>query len=165
MKRLIQAPPMYSSTMSETRETVIMDITMLTRFAAAQRFKDLNNSAFSRSRVDGTIDAFKRLRHPAMPALSRGFFDSNVDTKTSKGSQRSEKILDAFATIFAGSGGCVVVGVIRDWEMKVVHTHDYWGEWCNIRGTTTANTQLLHGVKRDCRCIRVNNRPSVPSKE
>ena len=56
-----------------------------------------------------------------MPALSRVFLDSNVDPKTSKGNQRSEEILDAFATIFAGSGGCIAVGVIRDWEKKVVH--------------------------------------------
>lgn len=109
------------STMSETRENVIMDITMLSRFAAVQRLKDVDKSAFSRSRVDAQIDAFKNLRRPAMSTLSRGFFDSNVDPKTSKGKQRSEQILDAFATIFAGSGGCVAVGAIRDWEKKVVY--------------------------------------------
>ena len=56
-----------------------------------------------------------------MPALSRRFFDSNFDPRTSKGYKRSNKLLDAFATIFAGSGSCVAVGVIRDWENKVVH--------------------------------------------
>lgn len=58
-----------------------------------------------------------------MPALSRGFFDS----KTSKGNQRSEEILDAFATIFAGSGGCIAVGVTRYLGEKS-RIHDYWGE-------------------------------------
>lgn len=74
----------------------------------------LINQAFSRSRVSADINAFINLRRPAVPALSRGFFDSNLDAKTSKGKQRSEEILDAFATIFAGSGGCVAVGAIRD---------------------------------------------------
>ena len=107
--------------MSETREAVIMDITMLTKFATVQRLKDLNKSAFSRSRRGIDIDAFKILRHPAMPALSRRFFDSYADPKTSTGNQRIEKILDAFATIFAGSGSCVAVGAIRDWENKVLY--------------------------------------------
>lgn len=107
--------------MSETRETVIMDITLLTEFAAVQRLKDVDRSAFSRSRVGADISALINLRHPAMPAFSRGFFDSNVDPRTSNGNQRSEKILDAFATVFAGSGGCVAVGVIRNWEKNVVH--------------------------------------------
>ncbi|MCJ1347011.1 hypothetical protein MMC31_005231, partial [Peltigera leucophlebia] len=78
--------------MSETRETVVMDITMLAKFAAVQRI--------SRSRVGTNVSAFINLRHPAMPPLSRGFFDS-------KGNQKSEEILDAFATIFAGSEGYV----------------------------------------------------------
>ena len=107
--------------MAETRETVIKDITLLTRFAAAQRLKDVNKSAFSRSRVTANISAIRNLRHPTMPALSRGFYDSNVDPRMSKGNQRSKEILDAFATIFAGSGSCLAVGVIRDWEKKVVH--------------------------------------------
>lgn len=106
--------------MAETRESVILDITLLTRFATVQRFKDVNNSAFSRSRVDADLSAFKFLRNPPMLSLSRGFFDSHFDPKTSKGNQRSEEILDAFATIFAGSGDCVAVGVIRDWEKRVV---------------------------------------------
>ena len=82
--------------MAETHKTVIIDITLLTKFATAQRIKDVDKSAFS-------------------PALSR------FDPRTSKGKQRSDKLLDAFATIFAGSGSCVAVGVIRDWENKVVH--------------------------------------------
>lgn len=107
--------------MSETREAVIMDITMLTKFAAVQRLKDLDKSAFSRSRRGINIDAFKSPRHPAMPAMSRGFFDSYADPKTSTGNQRSEKILDACATIFAGSGSCVAVGAIRDWKNRVLY--------------------------------------------
>ncbi len=55
-----------------------------------------------------------------MPPLSRGFLDSHFDIKTSKGNQRSQGFLDAFATIFAGSGDCVAVGVIRDLEKRVV---------------------------------------------
>ena len=102
--------------MAETRESVIMDITLLTRFATAQRLKDVNNSAFSRSRVDADLAALRLLRN-------RGFLDSQFDPKTSKGkkgNQRSQEILDAFATIFAGSGDCVAVGVIRDLEKRVV---------------------------------------------
>lgn len=56
-----------------------------------------------------------------MPALSRSFFDSNVDPKTSKGNRKSKEILDVFGIIFAGSEGCVTVEVIRNWEKKVVH--------------------------------------------
>lgn len=108
------------TTMAETRESVILDITLLTRFATVQRFKDVNNSAFSRSRVDADLSAFKLLRNSPMPSLSRGFFDSQFHPRTSKGNQRSEEILDAFATTFAGSGDCVAVGVIRDWEKRVV---------------------------------------------
>ena len=33
--------------MAETRETVTMDITLLTKFAAAQRITDVDKSAFS----------------------------------------------------------------------------------------------------------------------
>ncbi|MCJ1346244.1 hypothetical protein MMC31_004459 [Peltigera leucophlebia] len=71
--------------MSETRETVIADITMLTLPSGTRTKRN----------------------QPSLEAES--------------GNQRSEEILDAFATIFAGSGGCVAVGVIRDWEKKVVH--------------------------------------------
>ncbi len=103
----------FLTTMAETRESVIMDITLLTRFATAQRLKDVNNSAFSRSRVDADLAAPRLLRN-------RGFLDSQFDPKTSKGNQRSQEILDAFVTIFAGSGDCVAVGVIRDLEKRVV---------------------------------------------
>lgn len=107
--------------MAETREAVIMDITMLTKFAAVQRLKDIHKSGFSRSRKGINIDAFKSLCHPVMPALSRGFFDSYADPKTSTRNQRSKKILGAFATIFAGSESCVAVGAIRDWKNKVLY--------------------------------------------
>ena len=106
--------------MAETRESVILDITLLTRFATAQRFKDVNNSAFSRSQVDADLAVLRRLRNRSMPPLSRGFLNSHFDPKTSSGNQRSREILDAFATVFAGSGDCVAVGVIRDLENRVV---------------------------------------------
>ncbi|MCJ1347098.1 hypothetical protein MMC31_005319, partial [Peltigera leucophlebia] len=106
--------------MAETRESVIQDITLLTRFASAQRVNDLNNSAFSRSRVDADLAAFRNLRNPSMPPLSRGFLDSRFDPRTSQGKQRSEEILKAFATIFAGSGDCIAVGAVRDDQKKVV---------------------------------------------
>lgn len=123
--------------MAEIRESVIQDITLLTRFATVQRFKNVNNSAFSPSRVDAGLFAFKLLR-------SRGFFNSH---KTSKGNQRSEEILDAFATISAGSGDCVAVGVIRDWEKKVIQM---------IIGG------FVHGIERNCGCSIANSSPSVP---
>lgn len=61
------------SELSDTREAVIMDITMLTKFADVQRLKDIQKSAFSRSRKGIDIDAYRSLRHPDKPALSRGF--------------------------------------------------------------------------------------------
>ena len=106
--------------MAETRESVILDITLLTRFATAQRLKDVNNSAFSQSRVDADFAAFRLLQNPSMPPLSRGFLDSHFDLKTSKGNQRSQEFLDAFATIFAGSEDCFAVWVISDLEKRVV---------------------------------------------
>ena len=114
--RTLDSSSAYSyifSTMAETRETVIMDITLLTKFAAVQRLSDVDKSAFSRSRVGTDISAFINLRHPAMPALSRGFFDSNVDPKLQRETKEAKRSSTRLQQSLQAQGVVLLWGILE----------------------------------------------------
>lgn len=106
--------------MVETRESVILDITLLTGFANVQQFKIVNNLAFLQCRIDTDLSIFNLLWNLSLPTLSFGLFDFYFDPKTLKKKQRCVEILDIFVTIFADFGNFVVVRVIRNWEKRVI---------------------------------------------
>lgn len=110
----------FLTIIGKTREFIILDIILLIRFATIQRFKDINNSTFSRSRVNANFSAFKLFSNLPMSSLLRDFFDFQFYLKTLKRNQRSEEILDVFATIFASFEDFFAIRVIRNWEKKVV---------------------------------------------
>lgn len=92
-----------------SRNELAQDAVMLTTFAAQQRFID-PESGFARSRTGLKYDRMGG-RRPAIPVLlERGFVHCTRDPIDSRGNQRSNGLLDAFAIIFAGSGGCFAVG-------------------------------------------------------
>lgn len=96
-----------------SRNQHAQDAVMLTTFAAQQRFID-PESGFARSRTGLKYDRTGG-RRPAIPALlERGFVHCTRDPIGSKGNQRNNRLLDAFAIIFAGSGGCFAVGCNMD---------------------------------------------------
>lgn len=97
------------------RDAIAQDIYMLTTFASAQTFADLENSPFSSSRVDANFLTINEARHPPSQALLQaGFVHPSYDPFI-KG------VLDALATLFGSGEAALAVACVIDHQGQSVN--------------------------------------------
>lgn len=119
------------------RDAIAQDIHMLTTFASAQRFTDLNESSFSSSRANANFLTIHEVRHPLLQATLQAGFVHPLYVPFIKGAQRSSGVFDALATLF-GSGEAVIA---------VACVIDHQGQRVNL--IVAANRDLSHQKARE----------------
>lgn len=103
------------------RDAVAQDISMLTTFASAQRFADLNESPFSSSRADANFLTINEVRHPPSKATLQAGFVHPLYDPFIEGAQRSSGVLDALATLFGSGEAAIAVACVIDHQGQSVN--------------------------------------------
>lgn len=103
------------------REAIAQDIHMLTTFASAQRFTNLNESPFSSSRAGANFLTINQIRHPQSKVTLQTGFEHPLYDPFIEGVQQSSGVLDALATLFASSEAVIAVACIVDHQRQSVN--------------------------------------------
>lgn len=102
------------------RVTIAQDVQMLTTFASAQRFTDLNESSFSSSRTNANFLSINEARHPPSEALLQAGFVHPAYDPYIDGVQRSSGVLDALASLFGSGEAAIAVACVIDYQGQSV---------------------------------------------